>query len=303
VIAIVGGLATAALWATTLLVSARATRLIGPWSTLAWVMLVGLLVTVPLIALTSPPVAFTTDTVLHLAVAGFANAAGLPLVYAALGRGKVGVVGPIVSTEGAIAAVLAILAGDPVTAGVVALLAVIALGVAMAATEPAEEAIESVVGPTEPAVAGADTSVRDAGRSATLVTAGLALGGALLFGVNLYATSRIASELPIAWAVLPARLVGVLFVTLPLLVTRRAVLTRPAVPLVIVIGLAEVAGVATFAIGARSSAAVTAVIASQFAAIAAVAAYVMFGERLGRLQVAGVATIAVGVALLAAVQA
>ena len=50
-IAIIGGLATAVLWATTLIVSSRAARLIGAWSTLAWVMLVGLLVAVPLLVL------------------------------------------------------------------------------------------------------------------------------------------------------------------------------------------------------------------------------------------------------------
>ena len=60
---------------------------------------------------------------------------------------------------------------------------------------------------------------------------------------------------------------------------------------------------ATFALGARVSAPVTAVIASQFAGIAAVAAYVLFGERLGRAQVVGVVLIAVGVGVLAATQA
>jgi drug/metabolite transporter (DMT)-like permease len=42
---------------------------------------------------------------------------------------------------------------------------------------------------------------------------------------------------------------------------------------------------------------------SLFAAIAAVAAYFLFGERLGRLQVAGVALIVGGVTILAATTA
>jgi len=41
---------------------------------------------------------------------------------------------------------------------------------------------------------------------------------------------------------------------------------------------------------------------SQFAAIAAVAAYVLFGERLARPQVLGVVLIIVGVTALAAIQ-
>jgi drug/metabolite transporter (DMT)-like permease len=40
------------------------------------------------------------------------------------------------------------------------------------------------------------------------------------------------------------------------------------------------------------------VIASQFAAIAAIAAYFLFGERLARVQVAGVGVIALGVGVL-----
>lgn len=140
-------------------------------------------------------------------------------------------------------------------------------------------------------------------RGSTAATVALALGGALLFGINLYATSRIAVQLPIAWVILPARLAGVLGVSIPLILSRRLRITRPAIPLVIVVGLAEVAGMATFATGARESAAVTSVIASQFARIAAVVAFLLFGERLSRVQVAGVVIIAVGVGSLAALQA
>ena len=47
--------------------------------------------------------------------------------------------------------------------------------------------------------------------------------------------------------------------------------------------------------GSRESIAITAVMGSQFAAIAAVAAFLLFGERLGRVQVVGVVLIVVGV--------
>jgi drug/metabolite transporter (DMT)-like permease len=288
VIAIVGGLATAVLWATTLLGSARSARLIGSWSTLGWVMLVGLAVTVPLIVLTSPPVVLGDRELIFLTVAGIANSGGLLLVYTALRRGKVGVVGPIVSTEGAIGATLAILAGDAVSGPAIAILALIAIGVVMAAIERRSPDATGTVG--------------QATVSAP-VTALLALGGALLFGINLYATSRIAADLPIAWAVLPARVAGVVGVTIPLILLRRLHLTRAAAPFVVLVGLAEVAGTATYAFGARDSAAIAAVIASQFAGIAAIAAFFLYGERLSRVQVAGVVTIAIGVGLLAAVQA
>jgi drug/metabolite transporter (DMT)-like permease len=55
-----------------------------------------------------------------------------------------------------------------------------------------------------------------------------------------------------------------------------------------------------FYVGAAQHGVATAVvIASQFAAIAAIAAFFLFGERLARIQVAGVGIIAVGVSVLA----
>jgi drug/metabolite transporter (DMT)-like permease len=286
VIAIIGGLATAVLWATTLLGSARSARLIGSWSTLGWVMLIGLAVSVPLVVFTSPPVQLTQTQILLLTIAGVANSGGLLFVYTALQRGKVGVVGPIVSTEGAIGAALAVLAGDEISGPALAILGLIAVGVTLAAFERRTAATD------EP---GHDVSAP--------VTALLALAGAVLFGINLFATSRVADELPLAWTVLPARVAGVVGVTIPLLLMRRLRIVRPAVPFVILVGIAEVAGTLTYAFGARDSAAIAAVLASQFAGIAAIAAFFLFGERLSRIQVIGVATIAVGVALLAALQA
>lgn len=194
--------------------------------------------------------------------------------------------GPIVSTEGAIGATLAILAGDPIAGPAVAILALIAVGVVMAAIERRSPEAEA-----------------DVATVSAVGTALLALGGAVLFGINLYATSRIAADLPIAWAVLPARVAGVVGVTIPLVLMRRLRLTRPAFPFVILVGIAEVMGTATYAWGARESAAIAAVLASQFAGIAAIFAFVVWGERLSRVQVVGVVTIAIGVALLAALQA
>jgi drug/metabolite transporter (DMT)-like permease len=312
VIPILFGLVTAALWASTLLGSSRSARLIGSWSTLGWVMLIGLTISIPVTLLTSPAIAFSDSELFHLIVAGIANSAGLLFVYTALQRGKVAVVGPIVSTEGAIGATLAILNGDPVTAVGMAVLALIVVGVVLAAIErqvpvaPAPDVASNAVAYGDGIVLARERpATADFGRPTPVsapLTAAIALGGAILFGINLYATSRIASELPIAWAILPARVAGVIGVTIPLIAMRRIRLTRPAVPFLLLVGTAEVVGTATFAIGARESAAVTSVIASQFAAIAAIFAFLVFGERLTKLQTAGVITIAIGVAALSIVQ-
>jgi multidrug transporter EmrE-like cation transporter len=92
-------------------------------------------------------------------------------------------------------------------------------------------------------------------------------------------------------------------VVIPLLLQRRLSLTRAALPLVVIAGVGEILGSMLSAWGSRDSIAITAVMGSQFAAFAAVAAYFMFKERLGRLQVAGVALIVAGVTVLAATAA
>jgi drug/metabolite transporter (DMT)-like permease len=231
-----------------------------------------------------------------MAVAGIANSVGLLCNYAAVRRGKVALVGPIVSTEGAIAAVLAVIAGDPLGAAAAAVLAIIAVGVVLASID--RSAGDPELAPDPAAEARPIGPSRD-----TVIVVGLALGAAALFGLNLFVTSRIAGVLPLAWTVLPARLAGVVLVTIPLVLRGRLRLVRAAVPFVIVVGVCEVLGIATFALGARVSAPVTSVLASQFAGIAAVAAYLLFGERLRRVQVVGIVLIAIGVAVLAATQA
>ena len=257
-------------------------------------MLIGLAVTVPLIVLTGSTPTMTGTDVMNVAIAGIVNTAGLLLVYTALRRGQVAVVGPIVSTEGAIGAVIAVIAGDPLTAAAAVLLAVIAVGVVFASVEHPSDRV-TAAGDTRP-------NPDESGRSAA-ITAGLAMGAAVLFGINLFVTSRIADSLPLAWSILPARLAGVLGVSLPLIFSRRLRLTRAAAPFVVLVGLAEVVGIATYAIGSRDSAPIASVIASQFAGIAAVSAFVLFGERLSRIQIIGVIVIATGVAALAAVRA
>ena len=123
---------------------------------------------------------------------------------------------------------------------------------------------------------------------------------ALSFGIGIFATGHISESLPVGWAVLPPRLVGVALVTIPLALSRRLRITRAALPLVVFTGLAEVFGFVCFAFGARESVAVAAVLGSQFGAVAAVAAFFL-RERLTRLQLTGVVLILAGVAALTSV--
>lgn len=278
-IAVLGGLGAAVAFAVTTLCAARSTRLLGPWSVLAWVMIVGLLVAGPIAVFNGVPGGLDRRSIAWLVVSGCGNVAGLLVTYAALQTGKVGVIAPIVSTEGAIAAAISVVVGEHLSATSYALLGVIAVGVVLAGISPS-----SANGPT------------------AIRPVLLAVAGAGLFGMSLYATGRAGAVLPIFWAVLPARVVGVVAVTVPLAALSRLTLTRTAWPFVVAGGLGEVVGLASYELGARHSLAISAVLSSQFGGIAAVVAYFLIHERLRRVQIGGIVLIVVGVAALSALQ-
>ena len=216
-----------------------------------------------------------------LVLSGAGNVAGLALVYAALRIGQVALVAPLASTEGAIAALIAILAGESIAISVGLTLAVIAVGVSLSAV-PDERSVTRSLHPR---------------------TVVLAMLAACSFGASLYATARAGSALPGAWVVLSARVIGVVALAVPLLASGRLRLTRAVAPLVLVSGACEVLGFFSYIAGARHGIAVAAVISSQFAALTAVAAYLIFGERLSRVQLLGVSVVVAGVAVLSGLRA
>ena len=169
--------------------SARSSRMIGAWSVVAWVMLIGLVANLAVIAVGPRPGSLDAADLAWMLVSGLGNAVGLLLEYTALRRGKVGIVTPVTSTEGAIAAVLAVAAGEALGVAPAGLLAMIALGIVLAG-----------VAPEEPTLAGTRRA------SGAFWLAGLA---ALSFGIGIYATGHLSGSLPVGWAVLPPRLVGV----------------------------------------------------------------------------------------------
>lgn len=278
-ISIVFGLATALCFAAGSLMASRTVRIIGPMSSVAWTMAIGLLVTMPFVALSGMPESVPANAG-WLALIGLGNVSGLLLASSAYRFGKVGVITPILATEGALAAVIAALLGQSIVPIVGALLLVIVIGIVMAA-------------------AGPDPAPLDHERP--LVAVLLATGAAALFGASLFAAGHASSDVPISWVLLPARMVGVLVLFVPLLLTRRLQITRSTMPLVIGMAFAEVIGFTAFSIGAQYDVAVTSVLASQFAPLSAVLAYFLFKEKLGRMQIAGVVVILVGVTALSLV--
>ncbi|HXI82016.1 MAG TPA: EamA family transporter [Verrucomicrobiae bacterium] len=282
---IVFGVATAICWAVSVLASARSSRIGGAPQTVAGVMIVGAVLALPLALVASPLPPTLRDpawTVFLSALAGAANVFGLLLTYAAYRIGAVGIIATIGSTEGAIAAVISVLAGQTLAAGSGLVLALVAFGVLLAATSGGNEREDGVV----------------IDRARSLRAAGLATGAAGLFGLGLFTMGHVSATLPAAWVILPGRLVGVVVVAVPLYLTGRLRVPRSVLPLILLVGFVEVVGIATFSIGAANDIAITSVLASMFAPIAAVFAFVLFRERLAPRQILGIALVVIGIATL-----
>jgi len=281
-VAIVGGLGAALSWAIATLASSRSSRMIGPMSVLGWVMAVGLLVAI-VPALLAEPVPLGTGDVAMLIATGLSHNLGLLLAYAALAVGRVSLVAPITSTEGALAAVLAVVLGEQLGLLTALLLVPIAVGVVLAAAERSADRPEAA-------------DPRDTRRAAFL-----AMAAAVTFSIGLVLGGRLGDAgVPPAWVMVVSRTIGTVVIALPLLLAGRLRITRSALPLVAVAGVLEVVGGAVYVVAATADLAVAAVLSSQFAAIAAIGAFLLFSERLQRIQVVGIATIVIGVTLLSA---
>jgi drug/metabolite transporter (DMT)-like permease len=314
-IAIFGGLGAAVLWAAANLASSRSSRMIGASSALAWMMFVGLAVTAPFVPFAGPLPSLTPILAFWLAASGLGSVIGLFFVYRGLRIGKVGPVLAIASTEGAIAAVVAVIAGEQLTIPVAVMLIVIAVGIAVVALATGDTAdagtaetagAAAIAGDTVDEVAGKDAGPSPAAtkprRGADRQAALFGTAGAIAFGFSIYGTAQAGMTLPIVLAIMPARVTGVVFVFIPMALAGRLKMTRGAAPLVVITALGEVLGNAVYVLGARESIAIAAVLACQYAAVGAVAAFFLFRERLSMLQRSGVAAIAVGVAILTAVR-
>jgi drug/metabolite transporter (DMT)-like permease len=311
-LAVLGGLGAAVCWTVSALCASSASQAIGADSTLGWVMLIGLVLVIPPTAVLASPAGLSPAVIGLLAAAGATNVVGLLVEYVAFRRGKVGLVTAIASTEGMVAAVISAVAGARLSLTTGLLLGLVTLGVAVAAASPDADAPADEARPAAPADDERPTAPageeRPAGgapdgtspRRRRLPWGVLAVSTALLFGVSLYTTGRAGEQVSLLWTVVPARVFGSALVAAPLAARRRLRLTRWALPLVVAAGAAEVLGVLSYAFGARHDLPVAAVLSAQFAALTAVAAYFIHGQRLGRRQLAGLAAVVAGVTLLAA---
>jgi drug/metabolite transporter (DMT)-like permease len=250
-------------------------------------MFVGMLTAGPLALMAGPMPEIKPEILPWLAASAGGGVLGILFCYKGYRLGKVGVVAALTSTEGAIAAVLSVVAGERLTPAVAFVLLALAAGVAFVAL-----------------TAGDQGNHEHTPEQARREREGALYGAlaALVFGLSIYGTAQLGKSLTPFAAVLPVRVAGTLVVFLPLLATGRLNLTRRTLPMVVVIGTFEVFGNALFVVGTGESIAITAVLASQFAAITAIAAFMVFKERLTSKQGSGVVAIAICVAALTLVR-
>jgi drug/metabolite transporter (DMT)-like permease len=272
---------TACTWGSLSVLEARVSRALGGPSALAWIFAVGLVVVLPIALIHGVPDASASAWAWAM-VASICSLVGLAMMFTALRFGRVGLVAATISVQGAFAAIFAAVGGETLHPLSLVAIAVSAVGTFVlmsgdgGATAPPQE------------------------RRGIL----LALGAACFTGLSLYAAARGGSGIGADWVVACVRVSSVALVLAPLAATRR--LVRPGgfgVP-ILISGVGEVAAFGAYiAASDRIGVAVPAVIASQFALIAATVGWFVLGERLGPRQLAGAGAILAGVTALIIVQA
>ena len=268
-------------WGGISVLEARVSRALGGPSALAWIFGVGLVLILPIALIRGVPDADASAWAWAM-VAAASSLAGLAMMFTALQYGRVGLVTATISSQGAFASIYAAFAGESLHP-----LAFVAIAVSAAGTFVLIGSGGSSVAPPRE-------------RHGIL----LALGAACFTGVSLFAASRGGSGIGADWVVLCVRMSSVAVVLVPLAATKRLRSPRGVLTATLISGVGEVAAFSAYiAATDRIGVAVPAVIASQFALIAAAVGWFVLGERLGPRQLAGAGAILAGVTALTILQA
>jgi len=269
------GIATAVVWGLPDVALARAVRTVGIVPTVIGSLLIGLLVTSPVLLWAGPFPDLTTRGVLLVVLAGSLTLLGYLTAFSAFKIGKVSVVAPIIACEGAVAAVASILFfGEQLEPVILLLLPIAVVGVVLAAMSGDGE-----------------------GKGGALRAA----AAALIWGGILLTAAPVADEFGVLWGFALVRLVA-LVIALPIgLALGTAADGRRDWRNVLIWGVGDsVASLLYVAAADRGPVAVAGVLAAQFATVAAIAGVVLLKERLRARQWAGVVLVLVAVTAIAA---
>ena len=197
---IVAALGAAAAWGFASTFDNRSTRMIGALQAMAWVQLIGFALVLPARRSgRASPRGLRRARSAWIVIGGVGITVGITLAYAALARGAVSVVAPVMAIEGALAALLSVALGEHIALATAGGLAIVVAGML--------------------AVLHATAAQERAGVLGHSLTAALLAGGAAIgFAVFLVAVIRAGDALGDAQLQLLYRIVPFAAVGLPLLV-------------------------------------------------------------------------------------
>ncbi len=272
------GILAATVWGIAGVAGGLGARRVGAHRAIAWSMMLGLLLALPLALASGAPGRIDVRTVLWLLLVSAGMLGGLVCVYQGMRLGSIAVVASISATYGGVGAVLSIISGEQPST-----ITLIALGVAVVAAVLASQGETNVPGlvyanPNRAALLGA--------------------GAALLWGIQLWAGGQIGDDVGASWMVASARTVGVVVVALPLIARGAARIDRRTVPYLLVAGFGEVCGMTLFVLSSAYGVAQAAVLTSQYGAVAALIGVVVLKERLRAIQLIGIVIILLAVVLM-----
>jgi inner membrane transporter RhtA len=279
-VTVVLGLLAAFCWGVPDVPLAVAVRRVGELSVLIGSLAIGLVVVAPIVIATGAP-HLTERGLLLAAVAAAVTVAAYLTAFTAFQNCPVSVVTPILSCEGAVAAVIAVAGGEHLRASLVLLLAVAVAGVVL-------------VG------AGAGDGSRAHLRGIAFVSL-----AALIWGCVLAIGSPVSHELGVWWGFLVVRAFTLLLAVVVAIVARKGSAVLPALRTepwrIAVWGLGDTTAYLCFYLAVnRGPAAVADVLAAQFATFGSLAGVILLGERLRGRQWLGVAIVIAAVSGISA---
>ena len=274
-IGILIAMAAALVWGVGGVAGGLGARVVGPERLIAWALLLGMVLAVPLCILTWPPGPIDLATIGWIAVVTTCMLVGLVFVYLGMRHGSISVVAPISALYGGVAAVIAIALGEPVSLLIVVSLALAVVGGVMAAS--------------------GETAEPGAKYSNQRLAAGFAAITAVLWGVQLWAGAKIEADLGPSWLVFLSRSLALLVLVVMLVPRRRFMIPRSVMPYALVAGCGEVSGFTLYLIASDYGVAEASVITGQYGTVAALIGLIVLKERLRGIQYAGLVIIVVAV--------
>src|SRR5215207_209718 len=282
---LLGGLG-AVVWGVGAMVSAPSSRILGVRGSVLWLSASAVAAGAALaLSINGPPHVATSD-VPYLALAGLMLLAATHLWALVTQRSDVSLATPIVACDGAVAALIAVLAGHRLPTVAYAGLAAMVAGLILLSRR------QSANRPLSGNRYGVE---RPLSKPATVAIAALT---ATCFGAVFYCSGHVEGTPPLWTATLVRASVTVIALARALPRARRP---APAgLRFAVAAGVLDVCGFALYVAGAQHNLAVAAVAVSQYGAVAVFASVIYLRERLTRRQGTGTAVLVLGAAVIAA---